>query len=167
MKKEECLRILKEMSIQKDVPGGISNRMYSDLRRKFPWHFLMFSRNNKSERVIEVHKRLLIEQYQAKVEILLKSELTQEDVDDLELINESLENICKRKEVIVKKTKEVLEDQTFIIMDNKPNSDMSPDELRVIELMNGAEPRDENERLMIKEIKRMDANGKIVWTSSD
>jgi hypothetical protein len=167
MKKEECLRILKEMSIQKDVPGGISNRMYSDLRRKFPWHFLMFSWKNKSERVIEVHKRLLIEQYQAKVEILLKSELTQEDVDDLELINESLENICKRKEVIVKKTKEVLEDQTFIIMDNKPNSDMSPDELRVIELMNGAEPRDENERLMIKEIKRMDANGKIVWTSSD
>ena len=63
-----------------------------------------------------------------------------------------------------KKTKEVLEDQTFIIMDNKPNSDMSPDELRVIELINGAEPRDENERRMIKEIKRIDANGKIVWT---
>ena len=97
MKKEECLRILKEMSTQKDVPGGISNRMYSDLRRKFPWHFLMFSWNNKSERVIEVHKRLLIEQYQAKIEILLKSELTQEDVDDLELINESLVNICNRK----------------------------------------------------------------------
>ncbi len=66
-----------------------------------------------------------------------------------------------------KKTKEVLEDQTFIIMDNKPNSDMSPDELRVIELIHGAEPRDENERRMIKEIKRMDANGKIVWTSTD
>ena len=46
---------MKEMSTQKDVPGGISNRMYSDLRRKFPWHFLMFSWNNKSERVIEVH----------------------------------------------------------------------------------------------------------------
>jgi hypothetical protein len=61
-----------------------------------------------------------------------------------------------------KKTKEVLEDQTFIIMDNKPNSDMSQDELRVIELINGAEPRDENERQMIKEIKRMDANGKII-----
>ena len=109
MKKEECLRILEEMSTQKDVPGGISNRMYSDLRRKFPWHFLMFSWNNKSERVIEVHKRLLIEQYQAKVEILLKSELTQEDVYDLELLNKLLENICKRKELIVKKTKEVLE----------------------------------------------------------
>ncbi len=96
-RKEEYLRILKEMSTQKDVPGGISNRMYSDLRRKFPWHFLMFSWNNKSERVIEIHKRLLIEQYQAKIEILLKSELTQEDVDDLELINESLVNICNRK----------------------------------------------------------------------
>lgn len=64
-----------------------------------------------------------------------------------------------------KKTKEVLEDKTFIIMDNKPNSDMSTEELRVIELINGAEPRDENERRMIKEIKRMDANGKIAWTS--
>jgi hypothetical protein len=97
MKKEECLRILEEMSTQKDVPGGISNRMYSDLRRKFPWHFLMFSWKKKSERVIEVHKRLIIEQYQAKVETLLKSELTQEDVDDLEMINESLVKICNRK----------------------------------------------------------------------
>lgn len=49
-------------------------------------------------------------------------------------------------------------------MDKKPNSEMSPDELRVIELINGSEPKDENERRMIKEIKRMDANGKIVWT---
>ncbi len=96
-RREEYLRILKEMSTQKDVPGGISNRMYSDLRRKFPWHFLMFSWKNKSERVIEVHKRLIIEQYQAKVETLLKSELTQEDVDDLEMINESLVKICNRK----------------------------------------------------------------------
>ena len=164
-RKEEYLRILKEMSTQKDVPGGISNKMYSDLRRKFPWHFLMFAWKNKSEKVIEVHKRLILDQYKTKVEILLTSELTQEDVNDLELINKSLENICKRKEVIVKKTKEVLEDQTFIIMDNKPHSDMSADELRVIELINGAEPRDENERRMIKEIKRMDANGKIAWTS--
>ena len=96
-KKAEYLRILEDMSTQKEVAGGISNRMYSDLRRKFPWHFLMFSWNNKSERVIEVHKRMLIEQYQAKVEVLLKSELTQEDVDDLELINESLVKICNRK----------------------------------------------------------------------
>ncbi len=70
-----------------------------------------------------------------------------------------------KNEYMKKKTKEVLEDQTFIIMDNKPNSDMSPDELRVIELIHGAEPRDENERRIIKEIKKMDANGKIVWTS--
>ncbi len=96
-RREEYLRILKEMSTQKDVPGGISNRMYSDLRRKFPWHFLMFSWKNKSERVIELHKRLIIEQYQTKVEILLMSELTQEDVDDLEMINESLVKICNRK----------------------------------------------------------------------
>ncbi len=96
-RKEDYLRILKEMSTQKDVPGGFANRMYSDLRRKFPWRFLMFAWNNKLERVIEVHKRLLIEQYQAKVEILLKSELTQEDVDDLEMINESLVKICNRK----------------------------------------------------------------------
>jgi len=96
-RKEDYLRILKEMSTQKDVPGGVANKMYSDLRTKFPWNFLMFSWKNKSERVIEVHKRLLIEQYQAKVETLLKSELTQEDVDDLEMINESLVKICDRK----------------------------------------------------------------------
>ena len=56
----------------------------------------------KSDKVIEVHKRLILDQYKAKVEILLKSELTQEDVDDLELINESLVKICNRREQIEK-----------------------------------------------------------------
>lgn len=96
-RKEEYLQILKEMSNQNEVVGGVSNKMYSDLRRKYPWHFLMFSWKNKSEKVLEIHKRLLLEQYQAKVEILLKFKLTQEDVDDLELINESLVKICNRK----------------------------------------------------------------------
>ena len=96
-KKAEYLRILKDMSTKDQVAGGIANRMFSDLRRKFPWHFLMFSWKYKSENVINVHKRVILEQYQAQVEILLKSELTQEDVDDLELINESLVKICNRK----------------------------------------------------------------------
>ena len=101
-KKAEYLRILKDMSTKDQVAGGIANRMFSNLRRKFPWHFLMFSWNNKSEIVINVHKRVILDQYQAKVEILLKSELTQEDVDDLELINESLVKICNRKQPMEK-----------------------------------------------------------------
>jgi len=32
-----------------------------------------------------------------------------------------------------------------IIIDNKPNSDMSPKERRLMELINGAEPKDEAE----------------------
>jgi hypothetical protein len=96
-KKAEYLRILEEMSTQKEVAGGIANRMYSDLRKKFPWYFLMFSWKHKNEHVIEVHKRVIIDQYKAKIDILIKSELTQEDVDDLELINESLVKICNRK----------------------------------------------------------------------
>ncbi len=96
-KKAEYLRILKDMSTKDQVAGGIANRMFSDLRRKFPWHFLMFSWKYKSEKVIAVHKRVILEQYQAKVEILLKSELTQEDVDDLEMVDESLVKICNRK----------------------------------------------------------------------
>ncbi len=101
-KKAEYLRILKDMSTKDQVAGGIANRMFSDLRRKFPWHFLMFSWKYKSEIVINVHKRVILDQYQAKVEILLKSELTQEDVDDLELINESLVKICNRKQPMEK-----------------------------------------------------------------
>lgn len=96
-RKAEYLRILKEMSTKNDAPGGFANRMFTDLRRKFPWHFLMFSWKYKSEEVIKIHKRVMVDQYQTKVEILLKSELTQEDVDDLELINESLDKICNRK----------------------------------------------------------------------
>lgn len=101
-KKAEYLRILKDMSTKDQVAGGIANRMFSDLRRKFPWRFLMFSWKYKSEIVINVHKRVILDQYQAKVEILLKSELTQEDVDDLELINESLVKICNRKQPMEK-----------------------------------------------------------------
>ena len=40
-----------------------------------------------------------------------------------------------------------------IIIDNKPNSDMSPKERRLMELINGAEPKDESEKQMVKEIK--------------
>lgn len=101
-KKAEYLRILKDMSTKDQVAGGIANRMFSDLRRKYPWHFLMFSWKYKSENIINIHKRVILDQYQAKVEILLKSELTQEDVDDLELINESLVKICNRKQPMEK-----------------------------------------------------------------
>jgi len=96
-KKAEYLKILKDMSTKDQVSGGIANRMFSDLRRKFPWHFLMFSWKHKTEQVIEVHKRVILDQYKAKIEILLKSELTQEDVDDLESINDSLAKICNLK----------------------------------------------------------------------
>jgi hypothetical protein len=99
-KKGEYLRILKDMSTQKDVAGGIANRMFSDLRRKFPWHFLLFSWKYKSEKVIEVHKQLLLDQYKSKIDILLRCQLTQQDVDDLEFVNESLERICKNKKPI-------------------------------------------------------------------
>ena len=99
-KKEEYLRILKDLSTQEDVAGGVANRMFSDLRRKFPWHFLLFSWKYKSEKVIEVHKQLLLDQYKSKIDILLRCQLTQQDVDDLEFVNESLERICKNKEPI-------------------------------------------------------------------
>ena len=104
-KKGEYLRILKDMSTQKDVAGGIANRMFSDLRRKFPWHFLMFSWKYKSEKVIDVHKQLLINQYNTRLESLLKFQLTQEDVHELELIHESLDRICFRKENAIEKSK--------------------------------------------------------------
>lgn len=104
-KKGEYLRILKDMSTQKDVAGGIANRMFSDLRRKFPWHFLMFSWNYKSEKVIDVHKQVLINQYNTRLESLLKFQLTQEDVHELELIHESLDRICFRKENTIEKSK--------------------------------------------------------------
>jgi hypothetical protein len=96
-KKTEYLKVLKDMSTQEYVAGGIANRMFCDLRRKFPWHFLMYSWKYKKENVIEVHKRLILDQYMARVEILLKCELTQEDVDELELINELFFKICNRK----------------------------------------------------------------------
>ena len=54
-----------------------------------------------------------------------------------------------------------------IIIDNKPNSDMSPKERRLMELINGAEPKDEAEKQIVKEIKEIEAKGDVVWIPSD
>ena len=54
-----------------------------------------------------------------------------------------------------------------IIIDNKPNSDISPKERRLMELINGAEPKNKNEIQMVKEIKEIEAKGHVVWIPSD
>jgi bisphosphoglycerate-independent phosphoglycerate mutase (AlkP superfamily) len=54
-----------------------------------------------------------------------------------------------------------------IIIDNKPNSDMSPKERRLMELINGAEPKDDSEKKIVKEIKEIEAKGDVVWIPSD
>ena len=50
-----------------------------------------------------------------------------------------------------------------IIIDNKPNSDMSPKERRLMELINGSEPKNEVEKQIVKEIKEIEAKGDVVW----
>jgi len=98
-KKEEYLRILKDMCNKNEINGSISNNMYSYLRRRFPWHFLMFSWKNKSENVTQVHKELIINQYNTRLEYLMKYQLTQNDIDELELIHQSLNRICFKKKI--------------------------------------------------------------------
>ena len=53
-----------------------------------------------------------------------------------------------------------------IIIDNKPNSDMSPKERRLMELINGAEPKDDSEKQMVKEIQEIKDKGQVVWIPS-
>jgi len=54
-----------------------------------------------------------------------------------------------------------------IIIDNKPNSDMSPKERRLMELINGAEPKNESEKQMLKEIQEIKDKGHVVWIPSN
>jgi hypothetical protein len=54
-----------------------------------------------------------------------------------------------------------------IIIDNKPISDISPKERRLMELINGAEPKDDSEKQIVKEIKKIEAKGDVVWIPSD
>ena len=54
-----------------------------------------------------------------------------------------------------------------IIIDNKPNSDMSPKERRLMELVNGSEPKDDSEKKMVKEIQEIKDKGQVVWIPSD
>lgn len=54
-----------------------------------------------------------------------------------------------------------------VIVDNKPNNDMSPKERRLMELTNGAEPKNDSERQMVREIQEIKDKGHIVWIPSD
>ena len=54
-----------------------------------------------------------------------------------------------------------------IIIDYNPNSDMSPKERRLKELINGAEPKDESEKQMVKDIQEIKDKGQVVWIPSD
>lgn len=44
---------------------------------------------------------------------------------------------------------------------------MSPQARRLMELTNGAEPRNDSERQMVKEIQEIKDKGHIVWIPSD
>ena len=54
-----------------------------------------------------------------------------------------------------------------IVYDGAPNSDMSPKERRLMELINGAEPKDDSEKQIVKEIKEIEAKGHVVWIPSN
>ncbi len=54
-----------------------------------------------------------------------------------------------------------------IIIDSKPNNEISPKERRLMELINGAEPKDESEKQMAKEIQEIKDKGYVVWIPSD
>ncbi len=54
-----------------------------------------------------------------------------------------------------------------IVYDGTPNSDMSPKERRLMELINGAEPKDDSEKQMVKEIQEIKDKGQVVWIPSD
>ena len=54
-----------------------------------------------------------------------------------------------------------------IVNDGTPNNDMSPKERRLMELINGAEPIDDDEREMAKEIQEIKDRGHVVWIPSD
>lgn len=44
---------------------------------------------------------------------------------------------------------------------------MSPKEIRLMELINGAEPKDDSEKQMVKEIQEIKDKGQMVWIPSD
>lgn len=54
-----------------------------------------------------------------------------------------------------------------IVNDGIPSNDMSPQARRLMELTNGAEPRNDSERQMVKEIQEIKDKGHIVWIPSD
>ena len=54
-----------------------------------------------------------------------------------------------------------------IVNDGTPSNDMSPEARRLMELTNGAEPIDDDEIQMVKEIQEIKDKGREVWIPSD
>lgn len=54
-----------------------------------------------------------------------------------------------------------------IVNDRLPSNDISPQARRLMELINGAEPKDESEIQMVKEIQEIKDKGHEVWIPSD
>lgn len=54
-----------------------------------------------------------------------------------------------------------------IIVSNKPNNDISPKERRLMELINGSDPINNEEKKLVQEIKEIKNKGYVVWIPSD
>ena len=60
-----------------------------------------------------------------------------------------------------------MKDKILDIYKTKIESDTSDAEKRLIELINGAEPKDDDERAMVKEIEQAKKEGKIIYIPSN
>ena len=90
---------------------------------------------------------------------------------DVKRMPEVLESDLVRLNKYLKAYKELINflfiQTNQIIVGNKPIDSMSPKEKRLMELINGAEPKDETEKQIVKEIHENKDKGYVAWIPSD
>lgn len=82
---------------------------------------------------------------------------------DLKRLNKYLKAYIELSKLETMTKKKIFE----VVVDNKPNSGMSPKEKRLLELINGAEPKNDQEIEIAKNIQEIKDKGQMIWIPSD
>lgn len=95
--REKDLSILKAMCSQEKVVGYVANVQFGYLRRKYPWHYILFRQDKWALGAKEYQLYYLVNQFQFKIERIIEYGINEEDVESLELVFNTINKLFKEK----------------------------------------------------------------------
>jgi hypothetical protein len=99
LKKEEDLIRLKDFCLKDKVCGYVPNVWFTQLRNKYPWHYVLNVQHKWSIESKEYFFKVLGISYTNKIRKLIELGVSNEDLEILETLNSKLDNLIKSKEL--------------------------------------------------------------------